>query len=187
MYFHASNIGGIKKLVPNISSHKRSLVYFTTKRENSLVYLTNAVEKYCREIGFAHKGRYYKWNSYGFNEEGILVLHEYWRNAIIDTYAGMPGYIYSVTNIPQTESIKGIPFGVTSEEAVDVDSCEYIPDAYEALMDAEKKGLIIICKYNDNNIEKLNRIKECIKREYITAQEFPEYKAFLEAKFSDIL
>ena len=46
MYFHASNVEGIKRLVPNVSSHNKPLVYFTTKRENSLVYLTNAVEKY---------------------------------------------------------------------------------------------------------------------------------------------
>lgn len=187
MYFHASNIEGIRKLDPNVSSHKKPLVYFTTKRENSLVYLTNAVEKYCKEIGFPHSGRYYKWNSYGFNEEGILVLQEYWPDAVIDTYAGMPGYIYSAADIPSIESIKGIPFGVTSTGSVTVDACEYVPDTYKALMEAADKGLIIIRKYRENSEQKLEWIERCVKKAYITAQLFPEYKIFLEAKFSGIL
>lgn len=104
MFYHASSVAGIKELIPNISNHKKPLVYLTNKRENALVYLSNAVEKYCKEIGFEHFGTYYKWGSYGFTKEGILELQEYWENAIEDTYAGVPGYIYSAEVVPMEKN-----------------------------------------------------------------------------------
>ena len=38
MYYHASQTGGIQTLLPRVSNHKIPLVYFSTKRENTLVY-----------------------------------------------------------------------------------------------------------------------------------------------------
>ena len=35
--------------------------------------------------------------------------------------------------------MKDIPFAVTSTQYVSVDACEYVPDAYEALKEAEEK------------------------------------------------
>ena len=71
MYYHASAAGAIKKLAPRISDHGVPLVYFSKKRENVLVYLSNAVEKYCRETGFFHDGTWKKWGPYGFDENGM--------------------------------------------------------------------------------------------------------------------
>ena len=48
MYYHASSVPGIEVLEPRISNHGIPLIYFSKKRENVLVYLSNAVEKYCR-------------------------------------------------------------------------------------------------------------------------------------------
>ena len=56
MYYHASQVQGITTLEPRISNHGIPLVYFSRKRENVLVYLSNAIEKYCRETGFAYDG-----------------------------------------------------------------------------------------------------------------------------------
>ena len=187
MYYHASNIAGITELRPNISNHKRSLVYFSEKRENCLVYLSNAVEKYCKEIGFQHEGSYYKWASYGFSKERILVLEEYWPNAIEETYTGMAGYIYSAEKVPQMESRKDIPFAVASTVCVPVQNCEYVPDAYEALKEAAGKGLITIRRYSEMSEQTMTWLKRCIKSEYTKAEEFPEYRVFLEAKFNQFL
>ena len=187
MYFHASNVPDIKELIPNISNHKKPLVYLSTKRENTLVYLSNAVEKHCKECGFKHEGTYYKWASYGFTKEGILELEEYWPNAIEETYAGVAGYIYSTEETPNMEILKDIPFAVTSNLPVPVQKCEYVPDAYEALKEAADKGLIIIRRYSENSEQMMTWLKRCIKSEYAKAEEFPEYKVFLEAKFKEIL
>ena len=187
MFYHASNTGNIKELRPNVSNHNKPLVYLTTKRENSLVYLSNAVEKYCKETGFPHEGGYYKFCSYGFTKEGILELQEYWPDAVKDTYAGVSGYVYSMAEAPQAEAMKDIPFAVASREPVVVDACEYVPDAYEALREAADKGLIIIRSYSENSEQKLDWITRCINSEYAKAQEIPEYKVFLEAKFASLL
>lgn len=187
MYYHASNIENIKELIPSVSMHGKSLVYLTTKRENALVYLSNAVEKYCKEIGFEHTGKYYKWCSYGFTKEGILQLQEYWPDAVVDTYAGVSGYIYSAKNVVSAESMKDIPFAIASTEPVIVEACEYVPDAYEALKDAADKGLIVIRKYSENSEKMLAWIEQCIREQYKIANDIPEYKVFLEGKFKNIL
>ena len=85
MYYHASQTGGIQTLLPRVSNHKIPLVYFSTKRENTLVYLSNAIEKYCLETGYPHSGPWKKWGSYGFTKDGVLRLEEYYPNATKET------------------------------------------------------------------------------------------------------
>ena len=53
MYYHASSVKGITQLTPQSSNHGIPLVYFSTKRENVLVYLSNSIEKYCVETGLS--------------------------------------------------------------------------------------------------------------------------------------
>ena len=45
MYFHALQTENIKNLKPKISNHNIPLIYFSDKRENVLVYLSNTAEK----------------------------------------------------------------------------------------------------------------------------------------------
>ena len=70
MYYHASQVKDIKVLEPRISNHGIPLIYFSTKRENVLVYLSNAIQKYCRDTGFAWDGVWKKWGPYGFAKDG---------------------------------------------------------------------------------------------------------------------
>ena len=95
LLYHASPVGGLKMLTPRVSNHGRALVYLSERRENVLVYLSNAVEKYCRETGFAHAGRWEKWGPYGFDPDGVQRLEEYYPNALEETYAGVSGYLYA--------------------------------------------------------------------------------------------
>ena len=55
-FFHASQTKNIKILKPNISNHNIPLIYFSDKRENVLVYLSNAIEKFCKEKHFKFEG-----------------------------------------------------------------------------------------------------------------------------------
>ena len=187
MYYHASKASGITILKPRVSNHKIPLTYFSTKRENVLVYLSNAVEKHCKQVGFEHNGIFRKWASYGFTKDGLLLLEEYYPNATIETYKGESGYIYSVKSIENHRKQADIPDAVITECEVSVTGCEYIPDAYEAIQHASETGKIVLRKYNDNNQKTLNWIKKTIQAEFENAEQEPEYREFLKAKFPFLL
>ena len=183
-YYHASSVKDLKVLQPGISMHGKSWVYLTDKRENTLVYLCNAIEKYCKETDFAYEGRCYKWASYGFNQNGILQLEEYYPNAIWDTYKGMTGYIYSTKMDENIQPLGDIRGAFVTEKPLEISGCEMVPDAYAAIMEAVSNGKMVIRKYEDMSAEKLEWIQNKITKDYNTKKDIPEYIHFLEGKFS---
>ena len=183
MYYHASSVGGIKILEPRISNHDIPLIYFSKKRENVLVYLSNAVEKYCSKTGFAYSGIWHKWASYGFDKNGKLNIEEYYPDALAETYMGVSGYIYSAECVKNSGDIINIPDAVASGEAVAVTDCEYIIDAYDEIIKAEKSGLITITRFEQMNENKRQWIIRTMKSEYENADGHPEYRYFIEKKF----
>lgn len=183
MYYHASPVKGIEVLEPRVSNHNEPLIYFSTKRENVLIYLCNAVEKYCKETGFAYSGKWTKWGPYGFNKDGIQRIEEYYPNALADTYQGVSGYIYSAEEIKAADFTLEIPDTAVSREPTIVTHCEFVPDAYEAILEAERAGLITILRYEDNNQAQLEWIQRTVPKEYENAVDQPEYRHFLEGKF----
>lgn len=187
MYYHASQTPNIKVLEPRISNHGIPLIYFSTKRENVLVYLSNAVEKYCRETGFVYHGRWQKWGPYGFAADGRLRLEEYYPNALESTYKGVSGYIYSADDIVKSVFAVQIPFAATSSMPVMVSLVEYVPDAYKAILKAESNGLILVRRYNEMTERESEWNRKMIREEYESAAEHPEYRHFLLGNFSEIL
>jgi len=170
-------------LEPHVSNHGRALVYFSEKRENVLVYLSNAVEKLCRETAFPHEGAWTKWGPYGFDKDGILRLEEYYPDALEETYRGVSGFIYRCGSVKSPEKLE-IPFAAVSSAPVKVTGCEVIPDALRAITQAEVQGLIRITRYHELSDSMRRWIEETIRSEYAKAQQLPEYRCFLEAKFA---
>ena len=190
MYFHASQIGKIKTLEPRISNHNIPLIYFSDKRENVLVYLSNAVEKVCKEGRFTFDGLWYKWGSYGFEKDGRLRFEEYYPNALEDTYKRIGGYIYSCNKIdPYPKLDIKIPNTFITAQKTTVDNCEFIPDAYNEMINAEANGLITILRYNEfiSNIKRREWLKKTIIDEYRNNSAHPDYRFFLESRFSAII
>lgn len=183
MYYHASSIGDIKKLQPRISNHGIPLIYFSKKRENVLVYLSNAIEKYCRETGFDYSGRWQKWGPYGFDANGIQRLEEYYPDALIKTYKGVSGYVYSAEQVADSGFEIHIPDSVTSSKPVTVTGTEFVPDAYEAILEAEKQGLITIVRYGQMSDRMRQWNYRTILEEYEKAEDHPEYRHFLKGNF----
>ena len=186
MYYHASQVGNLKKLIPHISNHNLPLVYISSKRENVLVYLSNAIEKHCKEIGLYHECPYKKWASYGF-QNGVIHLDEYYPNALIDTYKNVRGYIYSSNSIQCFEKLQDVPFAFTTTSDIIIDNCEIIDDAYKEILLAESKGEIVINRYDELSQNKLDWIKNIIKVEYQNNQDKLDYISFLKIKFPQIL
>ena len=187
MFYHASPIANIEILEPRISGHDVPLVYFSAKRENVLVYLSNAVEKYCKETGFSYNGNWSKWGPYGFDQSGKLVMEEYYPNALFETYAGVEGYIYSVKDNKNLIAKPEIPDCVVSKKPVPVETVEYISNAYEAILQAEKEGKIGIVRYEKLIGKREDWLRKIVKSEYESAVEHPEYRYFLQGKFGRYL
>lgn len=184
-FYHASPTEGIKILVPRISNHHRPLIYFSKKRENVLVYLSNAIQKFCLENGFENTGVWTKWASYGFDPDGILRLEEYYPNASEETYKGVLGYIYSASDVSDSGFEIKIPDAITSDKPVKVSGCEFVSDAYEAILDARDKGLLRILRFEDIPEKGHRWIERTVRAEYAGAAS--DYRFFLRAKFPEIL
>ena len=152
-----------------------------------LVYLSNAVEKHCREIGFRWNGPWYKWASYGFSSNGILQLEEYYPNATLDTYRGVSGWLYQVAQTGDAKPMLDIPFAYTSSHPLAVTACEYVPDACEALLKAEQYGKIVIRRYHELTAGQLRWLEQIIPQEYAKAENHPEYRHFLQDKFPSLI
>ena len=180
MYYHASSVGTIKQLEPRVSNHGIPLVYFSKKRENVLVYLSNAVERYCKETGFPYDGRWEKWGPYGFERNGIQRLEEYYPDALKKTYKGVSGYIYCADNIVEADFDIQIPDAAASSIPVDIKTVEFVPDAYEAILQAEKEGLIAVMRYEEMPERMREWNKRTILEEYQNAAGHPEYRHFLK-------
>ena len=187
MYYHASPIEGIRVLEPRISNHDTPLIYFSKKRENVLVYLSNAVEKYCKDTGFAYDGKWGKWGPYGFNQDGRQRIEEYYPNAIESTYKGVSGFIYSAEAINEADFQLNITDAAVSASPVEVTDVEFIPDAYEAILQAEREGLITILRYEEMSDAMREWNIRTIREQYEAATDHPEYRHFLEGNFADIL
>ena len=189
-FYHASNTANIKTLEPRVSNHNTPLIYFSDKRENVLVYLSNAVEKLCKEEKFDYSGVWSKWGSYGFEKDGRLRFEEYYPNALEDTYKGVQGYIYMCEKIEPYDGIDiQIPNAHVSAKNTVVDSCEYVADAYKELLEAERRGKIVIVRHKDfiSSESRKEWLHKTIVEQYNSSEDHPEYRFFLKKKFSDIL
>ncbi len=185
LLFHASQTKDISVLEPRISNHGYARVYFSSVRENVFVYLSNAVEKYCKETGFEYDGVWKKWAPYGFDTNGILKIEEYYNNALYDTYNGVSGYVYSANYSENFQITEDIYNSFYSSEPVKVQGCEFIKDAYGAILEAEQKGIIRIERYGDMSENKRDWIKKIINKEYKENENHPEYRHFLKGVFAD--
>ena len=182
MYFHATNIKDLRTLKPHVSSHGKAWVYFSTKKENVLVYLSNPVEKYIKEKHNRALSEYVKWASYGFSKEGLIRIEEYYPNATEETFKGVSGYIYQVKDLKEPQPLKGIKDVYITQEEVKVEACELIIDAYEAILKAEKEGKIEIQRFENQSDKKRETIKNMIINEYQNTEK-ADYKEFLLDKF----
>lgn len=182
MYYHASSVRDLKVLKPHVSNHGKSWVYFSTKRENILVYLSNAVEKHIKQKYNRCLNKYEKWASYGITSDGRVRIEEYYPNATIETFKGVSGYIYNVNKLDNAEPLKGIKDVVVTQDEVIVDGCEYVTDAYEEILKAEQDGKIVIERFETITEQKREWIERTIISEYNNTDN-EDYKEFLLDKF----
>ena len=112
---------------------------------------------------------------------------EYYPNALISKYKGVSGYIYSAKTIADSGFALNIPDAAASSAAVDVSGVEFIPDAYEAILQAEREGLIAIRRYEEMTDKTREWNRRTIPEEYENASDHPEYRHFLKGNFPEML
>ena len=103
------------------------------------------------------------------------------------TYKGVSGYIYFAENVTDSGIEIRIPNAASSSTPVTVSDSEFISDAYEAILEAEEKGLISIMRYCEIPEKMHDWIERTILKEYEEATNHTEYRHFLKGNFEDIL
>ena len=169
-YYHASPAGGLQVLELRKSPYfdKPTQVCLTSLRAMALFYLIRNYEY-----------------AYGYTRQGKLYFDEPFPDALKKLYAGKSGWLYTCEegNYEKTE----IPNEFVSSQPVRVLDAEYIPDAYEAILQAEQEGLLSIVRYEEMSDKAREWNEKDIRKEYENASEHPEYRHFLKGNFPEIL
>lgn len=131
-YYHCSPISGLKVLEPRkpVAFSKPKSVYLTTLLPMALMYGIRNYEY-----------------SYGYTKEGQIYYEEYFPNALEILYKGKSASLYVCD--PQEVISTAIPNEAVSEMAVPVLEERLIPDVYEALLEQEKTGALVIRRYHE--------------------------------------
>ena len=131
-YYHCSPIVGLKTLEPHKpdSFQNPKCVYMTTLLPMALMYGVRNFEY-----------------TYGYTQDGQIYYAEHFPNALEILYKGKSASLYRCN--PKDTGTTKIPNEVTSEESVPVISEEMIPDVYEALLEQEHLGTLVIHRYGE--------------------------------------
>ena len=130
--YHCSPTGGLTVLEPRkpASFEKPAAVYMTTSLPMTLMYGIRNFEY-----------------TYGYTKEGQIYFSEYFPNALEILYRGKRAILYRCSPT-STESTR-IPNETISREAVAVVEETVIDDVYEALLEQERLGALVIRRHHE--------------------------------------
>lgn len=141
-YYHCSPTPGLTVLEPRKpeSFDKPRSVYMTTLLPMALMYGIRNYEY-----------------TYGYTKDGQIYLDEYFPNAL-DLYRGKSASLYICA--PKSVATTRIPNEAVSEESVPILEEILIPDVYEALLEQERLGTLVIFRYPELSERKLEWIRK---------------------------
>ena len=130
-YYHCSPIGGLTVLEPGEPKNfnKPARVYMTTLLPMALMYGVRNYEY-----------------SYGYTRDGQIYFEEYFPNALEELYRGKSASLYICA--PESVETTAIPNEAVSEKAVPVIRETRIQDVWEALLEQERLGTLVIRRYH---------------------------------------
>ncbi len=142
-HYHCSPTSGIRILEPKTPSsfEKPQGVYLTTLLPMALMY---GIQNY----------EY----TYGYTKEGQIYLDEYFKDALSVLYKGKSASLYLCA--PESTASTRIPNEVVSQAPVAVLREIFIPDVYEALLEQERLGALIIHRYEELTEKQLDWIRK---------------------------
>lgn len=149
-FYHCSPVSGLTVLEPRkpLSFDKPARVYMTTLLPMALMYSIQNYEY-----------------TYGYTKEGQIHFDEYFPNELEILYRGKSASLYLCDPV-RTETTR-IPNEAVSEQAVSVLQETFIPDAYEALLEQERLGTLVIRRHHelpDRMLEWIRKVEaDCIR------------------------
>ena len=145
-YYHCSPISGIKILEPKSPKlfDKPSRVYMATLLPMALMY---GVQNY----------EY----TYGYTPERQIRFEEYFPDELAVLYQGKSASVYLCK--PETVETTRIPNEVVSEQPVMVLEEILIPDVYEALLEQERSGNLLIRRFSEQSERMLAWVRKVEK------------------------
>lgn len=135
-YFYGSNIPGLRILEPRVSEQGMPLVYLAANPIIAALYTVHPVE------------RPYYWYPFGFTGK-TPVYTEYYSGALKDVYSDKMGYIYRCCCDAELLLDSPTPIGcaLVSQKPVEVRGYTALPNVYEALLEYERAGKLIISRF----------------------------------------
>ena len=131
-YYHCSPTAGLTILRPGKPKtfDKPARVYMTTLLPMALMYSVRNFEY-----------------TYGYTKDGQIYYEEYFANALETLYRGKSASLYLC--VPAAVETTQIPNEAVSTQDVPILSETIIPDAYEALLEQERLGTLVIRRYHE--------------------------------------
>lgn len=178
-YFHGSCLPGLHTLKPHALEHGMPLVYLTTNPVVAALYTVHPVE------------RPYNWYPYGFSGS-IPVYTEYYPQALKDVYGGKTGYIYRCRCEVELslDNPTSIGCALVSRSPVEVKGYTALLDVYEALLEYERSGKLIVRRYETLSEKQKETGEKLVLGEIRTwkLREQPDcsYSRFLRERFPEI-
>ena len=141
-YYHCSPTAGLRILEPRKpeSFDKPSRVYMTTSLPMALMYGVRNFEY-----------------TYGYTKEGQIYYEEYFPNALEILYKGKGASLYLCA--PERTETTKIPNEVVCDSVVPVIYEKVIVDVYEALLEQQKIGTLMIRRHKEMSPKELAWIR----------------------------
>ena len=168
-FYHGSITKGISFILANATSHVdgSKVAYFTTDRVYALVCCRS------RQENFVTMGL----------RDGIQHYFERFPNQLQILYEGKEGFLYQPVLSDGLMNTKDNTW--ESPVNVPVVLCEYIPNVYEAILQEEAAGNVIIHRYTEIDPVEQKRHANYI-RDHLNDPLCEEYRDFLVQHFSSL-
>ena len=142
-YYHCSPVAGLTMLRPGKPKtfNKPARVYMTTLLPMALMYSVPNYEY-----------------TYGYTKDGQIHFDEYFPNELEILYRGKSASLY--TCAPEAVETTKIPNEAVSTLPVPILTETVISDAFEALLEQERLGTLVIRRHHELPVEMLNWMRK---------------------------
>ena len=178
--YHGTIVGGLHTLEPFLNplgGLKYPVLYLSTNKALSSIYIWSV-----------WNGKY-KWMTFGFRDDGIMVYNESFKNGLFEFYNGVKGYIYTCDADFSPEKNNPRSNVVISRESVEIREVEIVENVYERILQFENEGQLVINRFHqlpdEIRIRERRIVLDSIKRLELWKRERP-LSDFVSEKFPDL-